>query len=79
MSNFKQINSFSKRKSESTRILNKYPDRIPIICEKDRNNSVQDIDKKKYLVPMDLTLGQFIYIIRKRIKINPEKALFLFI
>ena len=79
MSNFKQINSFSKRKSESTRILNKYPDRIPIICEKDLKNSIQDIDKKKYLVPMDLTLGQFIYIIRKRIKINPEKALFLFI
>ena len=37
-----------------------------------------DIDKKKYLVPADLTVGQFHYVIRKRIKLAPEKALFLF-
>ena len=38
-----------------------------------------DIDKKKYLVPQDLTVGQFVYIIRKRIKLSPEKAIYLFI
>jgi GABA(A) receptor-associated protein len=30
------------------------------------------------LVPADLTVGQFHYVIRKRIKLAPEKALFLF-
>ena len=39
---------------------------------------ISDIDKKKYLVPADLTVGQFHYVIRKRIKLAPEKALFLF-
>ncbi len=34
--------------------------------------------QKKYLVPADLTVGQFHYVIRKRIKLAPEKALFLF-
>jgi GABA(A) receptor-associated protein len=29
-------------------------------------------------VPADLTVGQFHYVIRKRIKLAPEKALFLF-
>ena len=38
-----------------------------------------DIDKKKYLVPTDLTVGQFVHVIRKRIKLAPEKAIFIFV
>jgi GABA(A) receptor-associated protein len=39
-----------------------------------------DIDKHKYLVPNDLTIGQFIYVIRKKVKtLPPEKAIFIFI
>ena len=68
-----------KRKSESLRIKNKYPTRIPIICEKNSQSDVPDLDKNKYLVPPDLTVGQFLYVIRKRIKLTPEKGLFLFI
>jgi hypothetical protein len=30
-------------------------------------------------VPQDLTVGQFVYVIRKRIKIRPEKAVYVFI
>ena len=67
-----------KRKSEAERIRSKYPDRVPVICEKADRSDIPDIDKKKYLVPADLTVGQFHYVIRKRIKLAPEKALFLF-
>ena len=28
---------------------------------------------------MDLTVGQFVYVIRKRIKLRPEKAIFIFV
>tara|TARA_Y100000389_G_scaffold192809_1_gene220744 strand:- start:3235 stop:3597 length:363 start_codon:yes stop_codon:yes gene_type:complete len=78
---FKDEITLVKRKHESQRIMAKYPDRIPIICEKCANssNDIPEIDKKKYLVPSDLTMGQFIYVIRKRIKLQPEKALFIFI
>lgn len=37
------------------------------------------IDKKKYLVPSDLTVGQFVFVIRQRIKLAPEKAIFIFV
>lgn len=71
---------YEKRKHESERIIAKYPDRIPIICEKSNNDkSMINIDKNKYLVPNDLTVGQFVYVIRKRIKLNPETAIYLFI
>ena len=35
-----------------------------VIVEKSPKARVNDVDKKKYLVPADLTVGQFIYIIR---------------
>ena len=34
---------------------------------------------RRYLVPADLTVGQFIYVIRKRIKLPPERAIFIFV
>jgi GABA(A) receptor-associated protein len=33
----------------------------------------------RYLVPADRTVGQFVYVIRKRIKLSPEKAIFVFV
>ena len=78
---FKQQFTFSRRLDEANRVLEKYPDRIPIIVERDnqRSNNLPVIDKKKFLVPNDLTIGQFVYVIRKRIKLSPEKAIFLMI
>ncbi len=76
---FKQIHSFEKRLSESSRIRSKYPERVPVIVEKDFNSDIIDLDKNKYLVPEELTIGQLIYVIRKRIKIPSEKAIFIFI
>ena len=76
---FKEIHPFEKRLLESTKIREKYPDRIPIICEKKGNSHIPQLDKKKYLVPSDLTICQFMYIIRKRIKLQAENAIFLFI
>lgn len=36
-------------------------------------------DESRYLVPADLTVGQFVYVVRKRIKLSPEKAIFIFV
>ena len=76
--NYKTQFSFIKRLNESTTIIEKYPDRIPVICERYGNN-IDLLDKKKYLVPKNLTLGQFIIIIRKRLNISKEQAIFCFI
>ena len=80
MSGFRSDFPHDQRLAESKRIRSKYPDRIPIIVERDpRSTNVPDIDKKKYLVPSDLSCGQFLYVIRKRLKVPPETGLFLFI
>ena len=59
-------------------IFKKYPDRIPVCVYKNKGSNAPDIDKEKYLVPGDLTVGQFLYVIRKRIKLKPEEALYIY-
>lgn len=68
-----------KRKEESIRILSKFHDRIPVICERVEDSDIPNIDKRKYLVPSDLTVGQFVYVIRRRIHLPSEKAIFIFV
>ena len=53
---------------------------MPVIVERARNKTdVPDIDKAKFLVPSDLTVGQFVYVIRKRLSLSADKALFVFV
>lgn len=76
---FEKKHTPEKLKEEAERILSKYPNRIPVIVERNRDSKdTPDIDKKNFLVPDDLTIGQFMFIIRKRIKINEEQAIYMF-
>lgn len=74
---FRDNFSFEKRLGESTKILSKYPNRIPVIVER-ANKSIKQIDRKKYLVPQDLTIGQFIYVIRQRMKLESHESIYVF-
>ena len=65
--------------NESLRLRKKYPHRIPVIAKLAPKSKLPFLDKNKYLVPDDLTIGQFMYVIRKRIKLNPEDAMFFFL
>jgi GABA(A) receptor-associated protein len=76
-SQFRKDFSFEKRKSECDRIMLKYKDRIPIIVEMSDGSSGLNLVKNKYLVPSDLNVNQMLFVIRKRIKLAPEKALFM--
>jgi len=76
---FKVDHPLEKRREVADRIKSKYPDRIPVIVEKAPKSDAPDIDKKKYLVPGDITVGKFVYEIRKHMKLSPEKAIFLFV
>lgn len=76
---FKEKYSFYERLKESRAMLNKYDNKIPIICVKPTKIKAPNISKTKFLVSRDLSVGQFIYIIRKFIDVNEGTALFIFI
>ena len=76
---FKKKYNFDTRLKESDNIRKKYPDRYPIIVLKDKKSTLADINKTKFLSPGDLTMAQFMYVIRKRIELNEKETLFLFV
>ena len=77
---FKKRHTFEQRKAESTKIIQKYDERIPIIVYKDpKCTNLKEINKNKFLAPDDLTLGQFLVVIRKRIELTDAEALFVFV
>jgi len=76
---------FEKRMAESKRILTKYPDRIPVICENAARSNLPEIDKKKFLVPSTMLCGEFKYIVHKHVTdaggatISSDQTIYLFI
>ena len=76
---FKEAYSYEQRKREFVKITQSHPDKIPIIVEKIKGNSAQELDRHKFLVYRDVTVGQFMYVIRKRMKLRSDEALFLYI
>ncbi|KAG4098330.1 autophagy 8 [Neocallimastix lanati (nom. inval.)] len=76
---YQKQHSFEKRQMKSKQLSEKYPDKIPCIVEKVKNSEIMDIEDNKFLIPNTYTFGQFKYIIRKRIKLQKEEALYIFI
>jgi len=74
-----------KRSEEARRMLSKYPDRIPVICEKAPRTDLPDIDKNKFLVPGTMHCSEFKYTIHKHVRqatkrgIASEQTIYLFV
>lgn len=69
-------NKFTKEQSD--KICKQYKNRVPIIIWEISDNIL--IKKRKFIVPVDITMGQFLYVLRKQIKnVNEYEGLFLFI
>ena len=65
-------------KEAADKLKARYPDRVPVVIT--GMDPKITISKKKYLVPLDLTIGQLVYIIRKNVKdLQPSEAIFIFI
>jgi len=83
---FKDSVPYDKRSAEASRIVAKYPDRIPVICEKAERSDLPDIDKKKFLVPGTMLCGEFKYIVHKHVNqtagtsaIAADQTIYLFV
>ncbi|CAL1398750.1 unnamed protein product [Linum trigynum] len=78
-SSFKAEFTLEQRLSESRDMVAKYPDRVPVIAERYCKTDLPQMEKKKYLVPRDMSVGQFIHILSSRLRLAPGKALFVFV
>jgi GABA(A) receptor-associated protein len=76
---YKNNHTIEERKSETLKIKNKYSDKIPVIVTKDPSSQLNNITKEKYLVPFDMTIGQFMSVIREKTSIGQEQAINIFL
>jgi GABA(A) receptor-associated protein len=60
--------------------MKKHPDKLPVIMERGpKDRDLPMLEKPKFLVPKNLTVSQLLFIIRSRLKLSSEKALYIFI
>lgn len=68
-----------QRKSVADQIISRYPDRVPVLIDKLHKSPIPDINKNKFVVPSDITIGKFLFEIRKHITLQSDQAIFLFV
>lgn len=66
---------------EADRLRERFPGRVPVLVLRHPGAApdVPRLPKSKFLVPRDLSLGQFIYVVRHNMRMAAEKALFIFV
>src|SRR5579872_6171686 len=76
---YKRSTSIDKRKEESARTIDKYPDMIPIIFERQKNSTIPYLDKCKIMISDKCNVSSFIFAMRQRVKLKPEEAFYIYV
>lgn len=72
--------SLDIRKEEVMAIRNRFPTKVPIIVQRFcKETALPQLDKSKYLVPQEITMSQFLTIIRNRMRISSNQTLYLLV
>lgn len=70
----------AKLKASIQKLKEKYPGRVPIFVMKSKHDKIlPDINSNKFIVPEDITVSDFMQVVRKRIELGHETSMFLFI
>lgn len=68
---------FDERARDALRLRERHAERIPVICQPLVGHVA--LRHRKYLIPPKVTAAQFLFIIRRKLNVGNEKALFLFV
>lgn len=75
---FRKRLTFDQRRAERDRVMHMCRERVPVIAEVGSRETPRS-DKEKFLVPRDLTISQFLFVLRKRIRLAAKDSLFLLV
>ncbi|KAL6282057.1 hypothetical protein ACE6H2_012987 [Prunus campanulata] len=74
----KDLRASTEKHIDPWRLRETDPDWVPVAVEKDARSGIAEIDVKKYLVPKDALLGDFIAYVRMWIFLSKKKPIFVF-
>ena len=70
----------AKLKASIEKLKEKYPGRVPIFVMKSKHDKIlPNINSNKFIVPEDITVSDFMQVVRKRIEVGHETSMFLFV
>lgn len=65
-----------QRAREFTRVTTRHPEHVPTILERG-DPAAPRLDREKFLLPPNLTVAQLVYVVRRRLRMGSDEALFL--
>jgi GABA(A) receptor-associated protein len=75
-----ELLSFQERIERSNALKQKYPHCVPVIVKKNKNDVIlQDQIQSKYLIPKNVEISYLLISIKKKLKLDANKALFVFV
>lgn len=61
-------------------VRSKFPSKLPVILERyPKEKVLPALDRTKFLVPQELTMGQFVTIIRNRMALSSTQSFYLLV
>nr|XP_023018685.1 microtubule-associated proteins 1A/1B light chain 3C-like [Leptinotarsa decemlineata] len=76
----KTIKPLEVRREEVMTLRNRFPTKLPVIVQRfSKEHHLPHINKQKFLVPKELTMSQFMILIRNRVRVHSHQALYLMV
>ena len=74
---YKKLEDKESRKKHSQNLIAQFPDKLPIILEKDPSCKLTELQKTKFLLEKKSTVQQLMQMIKRKTSLQEEDALFL--
>merc|ERR1712150_54010 len=73
---FKERRPADVRAEEASNIRQRFPSKVPVIVERyKKEKELPRLDRVKFLVPQELSVSQFVVVVRSRMMIRPSQSL----
>ncbi len=75
---FKESTTYNHRVKKSKYLLDSYEGRIPVIIEKAKKETIlNNINRNKYLIPVNMTISNILMLIRQNLTINENQSIYI--
>jgi GABA(A) receptor-associated protein len=68
-----------ERRKQYDLVMESHPEKVPVILERAPSATIPTVDRSKYLLPRDFTVGAFLDILRRRTSVGEGEALFVYV